>query len=129
MNRPSTFDDRLAAFLEEGPASGPSEVLVSAHARARSVRQRPTWFLVMKGRTMETTLRAPSTVSARAMLILLVVLLTIALVATAAFVGSRLSSNGLDSQRGLNAAPFPIPHGGDALLAHASYTADQQSGD
>src|SRR5262249_36259018 len=26
-------------------------------------------------------------------------------------------------------APFPIPHGGEALLAHASYTADEQSGD
>src|SRR6476661_2607886 len=129
MNRPSTFDDRLSAFLEEGPVSGPSEVLVDAHARARSLQQRPTWWLALRGRTMETTLRAPSALSTRAMFIFLAVLLTMALVATAAFVGSRLSSNGLDSQRGLNAAPFPVPHGRDQLLAYSSWTQDQNSGD
>jgi hypothetical protein len=126
MNRPSSFDDRLAAWLDEGPATGPSEVLVSAHARVRSTRQRPTWWLQIRGKTMETTLRAPSALSTRAMFILLAVMVTIALVAAAAFVGSRLSS---EIQRGLNAAPFPIARGADALLAYSSFTSDQQAGD
>jgi WD40 repeat protein len=37
--RPSDIDARLAAWLEEGPTSGPEEVLSRTFARARSTRQ------------------------------------------------------------------------------------------
>ncbi len=39
MHRPSELDTRLAAWLEEGPTTGPDEVLSRTFARARSTRQ------------------------------------------------------------------------------------------
>ena len=39
MHRPSDLDARLSAWLEEGPTSGPDEVLSRTFARARSTRQ------------------------------------------------------------------------------------------
>ncbi len=45
MNRrPADFDARLAAWLEEGPTSGPEEVLSRTFARARSTRQDRVWL-------------------------------------------------------------------------------------
>ena len=45
MNRrPSDVDARLAAWLEEGPTSGPDEVLSRTFARARSTRQDRVWL-------------------------------------------------------------------------------------
>jgi hypothetical protein len=55
--RPSDFDARLAAWLEEGPTSGPEEVLSKAFARARSMRQDRVWLrripLPMRFQTMK----------------------------------------------------------------------------
>jgi hypothetical protein len=39
IHRPSDLDARLAAWLEEGPSSGPDEVLSRTFARARSTQQ------------------------------------------------------------------------------------------
>jgi len=58
MNRPSSFEGRLDAYLEEGPTSGPDDLLTSAHARARSTRRRPAWLLALRGTPMDTTWRA-----------------------------------------------------------------------
>ena len=44
MNRPSDPDARLTAWLEEGPTSGPEQVLSNAFARARSMRQDRVWL-------------------------------------------------------------------------------------
>jgi hypothetical protein len=45
MNRrPSDIDARLVAWLEEGPTSGPEEVLSRTFARARSTRQDRVWL-------------------------------------------------------------------------------------
>src|SRR5688572_231424 len=45
MNRhPSDVDARLIAWLEEGPSSGPEEVLSRTFARARSTRQDRVWL-------------------------------------------------------------------------------------
>lgn len=50
MNRPpsdpptSDIEARLATWLEEGPTSGPDEVLSSTFARARSTRQDRVWL-------------------------------------------------------------------------------------
>ena len=45
MNRrPSEVDARLVAWLEEGPRSGPEEVLSKTFARARSTRQDRVWL-------------------------------------------------------------------------------------
>ena len=45
MNRrPSDVDARLMAWLEEGPTSGPEEVLSRTFARARSTRQDRVWL-------------------------------------------------------------------------------------
>ena len=44
MNRPSDLDARLTAWLEEGPTSGPDEVLSKTFARARSTRQDRVWL-------------------------------------------------------------------------------------
>jgi hypothetical protein len=45
MNRrPSDIDPRLAAWLEEGPSTGPEEVLSRTFARARSTRQDRVWL-------------------------------------------------------------------------------------
>ena len=62
MNRrPSDIDARLAAWLEEGPTSGPEEVLSRTFARARSTRQDRVWLhrltLPMRSHAMNTTLK------------------------------------------------------------------------
>ena len=62
MNRrPSDIDARLAAWLEEGPTSGPEEVLSRTFARARSTRQDRVWLhrltLPTRSHAMNTTLK------------------------------------------------------------------------
>ena len=57
MNRRATdLDPRLAAWLEEGPSSGPEEVLSRTFARARSTGQDRVWLhripLTMRFQTM-----------------------------------------------------------------------------
>jgi len=126
MNRPSSIEDRLSAFLEEGPSSGPDDLLAAAHARARSTRQRPVWRLALEGDPMETTWRARPLAVGRLAFALLTALLIVALTAAALVVGAALLRPGPDD--GLNAVPV-IPRGGEALLAFASFTADQESGD
>ena len=44
MNRPSDVETRLTAWLEEGPSSGPEEVLSRTFARTRSTRQDRVWL-------------------------------------------------------------------------------------
>jgi Tol biopolymer transport system component len=128
MNRPSSFEDRLTAWLEEGPTSGPDQVLASAHARARSIDQRPAWWLALRGTTMETTWRARPMLPARLAFILLTGMLLVALVATALIVGSRLISTRPSTDGRAVVAP-QIPTGPDALLAFTSWSSEETAGD
>lgn len=127
MNRPSTIDDRLTAWLDEGPSTGPDDLLTAAHARARSMRQRPGWLLALKGETMDTTWRARPVLTVRIAFAMLTLLLVIALGATTLVVGSRLTGL-IPNSRNLAAAPV-IPQGGDALLAFTSWYSDATVGD
>ena len=47
MNRPSDVETRLTAWLEEGPSSGPEEVLSRTFARTRSTRQDRVWLYLL----------------------------------------------------------------------------------
>jgi sugar lactone lactonase YvrE len=90
MSRPRDPDARLAAWLEEGPTSGPDDGLSNVHARARSTRQRPDWLVTLKGGTMETTWRARPVLTARVAFVLLIALLALALTAGTVIVGGQL---------------------------------------
>ncbi len=124
MNRPSSLEDRLDAFLEEGPSTGPVDLLATAHARARSVRQRPAWWLALKGDTMETTWRARPLAPRGIALVVLSLLIAIAVAAAGFAVGSQLMTTHTD-----RAVTLAVPMGPEQLLAFASYTSDQESGD
>jgi len=128
MNRPSSSDSRLAAWLEEGPTSGPNDALADALARVRSTRQRPGWLERLKGDPMETTWRARPVPSARMALVLLIALLVLALGASLVIVGSRLLAPPRpDPNNGVVIAP--IPHGGEAVLAYSVFERDDGNGD
>ena len=90
MNRPHDPEARLAAWLEQGPTSGPDDGLSSALARAHSTHQRPRWLVTLRGGTMETTWRARPVFTTRLAFALLITMLVLALAAGAAIVGSRL---------------------------------------
>ena len=82
-------DARLTAWLEDGPRSGPDDVLSNVLARARSTRQRPVWLIQLKGDTMDAIAwRARPLPSARVALVLLIVLLALALTGAALIVGA-----------------------------------------
>ena len=124
MNRPSSFDARLTAWLEEGPTTGPDDLLADVHARARSVRQRPGWWLALKGDTMTTTWRArPAPFSGRLAFILLTALLLLAIAAATVLVGSRPAafSDGPATDGAMAVAPV-IPTGDEALFAFTSWS-------
>lgn len=126
MNRTSSTEDRLTVFLTDGPTSGPDDLLASAHARARSTRQRPAWRLRLQGDPMETTWRARPLDAGRLAFIVLTALLAVALAAAALVAGSRFSPG---PDRGLQALPPAIPEGPGALFAFTSWTDDASSGD
>src|SRR5262249_56700001 len=91
MRRPTPIDSRLYAWLQEGPSSGPDDGLADALARVHSVHQRPAWLArLVVGETMETTWRAPMTLSSRLAFALIVLSLLTALLVGALFVGSRI---------------------------------------
>ena len=124
MNRPSSFDARLTAWLEEGPTTGPDDLLADVHARARSVRQRPGWWLALKGDTMTTTWRArPAPFSGRLAFILLTALLLLVIAAATVLVGSRPTafSDGPATDGAMAVAPV-IPTGDEALFAFTTYS-------
>ena len=131
MNRPSSFDARLNAWLEEGPTTGPDDLLADVHARARSVRQRPGWWLALKGDSMTTTWRArPAPFSGRLAFILLTALLLLAIAAATVLVGSRPAafSDGPATDGAMAVAPV-IPTGDEALLAFTSWASDETTCD
>jgi Tol biopolymer transport system component len=131
MNRPSSFESRLDAWLEEGPTTGPDDLLADVHARARSVRQRPGWWLALKGDTMTTTWRARrAQIPGRLAFILLTTLLLLAIAAATVLVGSRSISlgDGRGSDGAMAVAPV-IPTGGEALLAFTSWSTEDTRGD
>jgi len=90
MSQPRDAEARLAAWLEEGPTSGPDEGVSNVQARVRSTRQRPEWLVTLKGGTMETTWRARPVLTARLAFILLISLLVLALTAGTVVVGGQL---------------------------------------
>ncbi len=104
MSRPSSTDSRLAAWLEEGPTSGPDDALADALARVRSTGQRPGWLDLLTGDTMDTTWRARPVLTARLTFVLLIAMLVLALTAGAAIVGSQLN-RGNGPSNGFNALP------------------------
>jgi Tol biopolymer transport system component len=128
MNRPSSFDQRLAAWLEEGPGSGPDRVLVEAHARARLTRQRPAWWLWLKGDTMETTMRVRPALPVGLALALVTAILVTVLAVTALIAGSRTTQRVGPDARLQAQAPI-IPTGSGALLAFSSWGAEDTRGD
>jgi WD40-like Beta Propeller Repeat len=118
MNRPSSLEDRLDAWLEEGPSTGPVDLLATAHARARTVRQRPGWWLALKGDTMDTTRRARSLAPGGLGLLFLILALAIVIAAAGLAFGTQLLHD-----RGPNAVTLPIASGPSQLLAFTSWTA------
>jgi Tol biopolymer transport system component len=128
MNRPSSFEHGLAAWLEEGPSSGPDDLLVGAHARARSTRQRPAWWLRLTGGTMETTLRARPAFSVGVTLLLITAALVVALAASALFIAARTGLRLGPDDRMYAQAPI-IPTGPEALFAFSSWSAEDSAGD
>lgn len=124
MTRPSSFEDRLDAFLGEGPSTGPADLLATAHARARSVRQRPGWWLALKGDTMETTWRARPLDLRGLGYVLLIISVAAALAVGGLVVGSRLLQH--DGRR---AVTLPIPSGPGQLLAFTSWSPGPNGGD
>jgi Tol biopolymer transport system component len=125
-DRPSSAEQRLAAWLAEGPTSGPDDLLVSAQARARSTRQRPAWWPISRGDPMETTWRARPLDAGRLAFIVLTTVLAIAVAAAAIVVGARFN---LWPDRGLQAIPPAIPEGPGALFAFTSWSSDASAGD
>ena len=110
MTRPSSTDSRLAAWLEDGPTSGPDDALADALARVRSTRQRPGWLDLLTGDTMDTTWRARPVLTARLTFVLLIAMLVLALTAGVAIVGSQIN-RGNDPNNGVNALPaITTPH-------------------
>jgi Tol biopolymer transport system component len=83
-----SMDQELAAWLHEGPESGPREGLERALAATRRVGQRPEWTLPERWLPVQLTMTR--TRSQRAILaVLLLALLTVALVAAALYIGSQ----------------------------------------
>jgi Tol biopolymer transport system component len=83
-----SMDRVLADWLREGPEQGPREGLERALAATRRVGQKPGWALLERWLPMQLTMaRTPSLRPILA--IVLVALLTLALVATALFIGSQ----------------------------------------
>jgi Tol biopolymer transport system component len=83
-----SMDRVLADWLREGPETGPREGLERALAATRRVGQKPGWALPERWLPMQLTMaRTPSLRPILA--IVLVALLTLALVATALFIGSQ----------------------------------------
>lgn len=115
MSRPGDPDDRIAAWLDEGPTSGPDDGLSNVHARVRSTRQRPGWLVSLRGGAMQTTWRPPDPRIARRLAVAVLVLVTAAaLAASTLIVGGRpLAPTPPDD--GLRAA-YPIAEGGAAVL-------------
>lgn len=69
MNRqPSELDPRVAAWLDEGPITGPEQVLSNAFAQARSVRQDRAWLHRRSTLTRFQTMTATITLAAVAVL-------------------------------------------------------------
>jgi Tol biopolymer transport system component len=86
MNK--TTDQALAAWVLEGPDSGPRESLDRALAATRRTSQRPGWSFPERWLPMQLTLaRTPSLRPFLAIVVL--ALLVIAIAATALFVGSK----------------------------------------
>jgi len=83
-----SMDRVLADWLREGPEQGPREGLERALAATRRVGQKPGWTLPERWLPMQLTMvRTPSLRPILA--IVMMALLTLALVATALFIGSQ----------------------------------------
>ncbi|HTI29999.1 MAG TPA: hypothetical protein VL687_06550 [Methylomirabilota bacterium] len=80
-------DDKLAAWLEEGPAHGPAAPLERAFSVTRAGGQRPGWLVAMTGGTIA---RERTNASTRLTLVLVTVVTLMALLAGTILVGSLL---------------------------------------
>jgi Tol biopolymer transport system component len=115
-----SMDRVLADWLREGPEQGPREGLERSLAATRRVGQKPGWALPERWLPMQLTLaRTPSLRPILA--IVMVALLTVALVATALFIGS---------QRRPLPPPFGPASNGAIVYSEAGdlYIADAPSG-
>ena len=83
-----SMDRVLADWLREGPETGPREGLERALAATRRVGQKPGWALPERWLPMQLTMARTPTLRP-ILAIMLVVLLTLALVATALYVGAQ----------------------------------------
>ena len=108
MHRPSELDTRLAAWLEEGPTTGPDEVLSRTFARARSTRQVRDRFHLPTSRLRFQPMNAVLKIAAVAL---------IALVVGVAIDPLRPSLQ--YSAAGPSPSPSPSPWSPDQRQAHA----------
>ena len=83
-----SMDRVLADWLREGPETGPREGLERALAATRRVGQKPGWALPERWLPMQLTMARTPTLRP-ILAIVLVALLTLALAATALFIGSQ----------------------------------------
>jgi Tol biopolymer transport system component len=113
------LDRQLMAWLDDPYTPPAPRYLGDVLERTRRTRQRPSWASLERWIPMTVISRPPAALPLRLAWLLIVGALVVALVASAAIVGSRLlTSTGPD---GRSAAVFPIPEGNDAILAYATF--------
>jgi Tol biopolymer transport system component len=111
------LDRQLTAWLDD-PASPPApRYLPEVLERTRRTRQRPAWASLERWLPMAVITRPAPSPSVRLAFLLLIGLLMLALVASVAIVGSRLSTSTTEEDRPSTAM---IPQGPEAVYAFAS---------
>jgi Tol biopolymer transport system component len=107
MSGPRIVDQLLAEWLEEGPTRGRDDGLAEVLSGTRSVRQRPSWLVTLRGGGMETPMRVRPSVARGSTRALAMALLALAVAAGALVVGALLLQSVLP----------PAPRGASAVLA------------
>ncbi|HEX5012741.1 MAG TPA: hypothetical protein VFV72_01190 [Candidatus Limnocylindrales bacterium] len=90
MNDTRTPDRLLAAWFEaEAPASAPDALRTDIHRATAAIRPRPAWLARLRGNSMDVIVGGAGRRNSRLIPVLALLLLTLALIAGVAFVGSQ----------------------------------------
>jgi len=92
MNDTRTPDRLLSAWFEaEAPASAPDALRTDIYRATAAIRPRPAWLARLRGNPMDVIAGGANRRNSRLIPVLALLLLTLALIAGAAFVGSQQS--------------------------------------